>query len=224
MIQISGPESLRSIYATKDEAFLHHYHEGPYVDNELSALEDILQKRLKYEEDSEFSRIFESVNYGKVNNLALLVLKNLSRTTTDFSNKVYVMDQKPSRAPLSFVTWRGFPALSKIDDRIYNLVESGLISYWADKYITENAAMSSDEEFSASTIRLKQFSPGLLVLSIGFVLGILLFFIELGIFRYQEYKLRRAIEIYLLSTKKRKKTINRNKRRSKRINKLQAKH
>lgn len=132
-------------------------------------------------------------------------MENSSSAQSKFSENVYTMNEVASNVGLSFATWRGFPLLVKFDDKLYDILETGIIDFWGEIYL-EQFSGSSGEEDSTAYIGLKQFAPGMMILSIGYSLAILAFGSELALKRYRDNKLRKAVTI-LANKKWRKKVL-----------------
>ncbi|KAI4488421.1 hypothetical protein M0804_005269 [Polistes exclamans] len=121
---------------------------------------------------------------GKNTSMALIVKLNVSDYDLHSIKNVNVLTENMGTHPLAIVTWRGFPCLKRINIKMQQLMESGIIKYWT-KLIAMNGSYFDliDEIKFDSNIDLESVAPSFLLLIIGYLTGLLIFIIELITFK-----------------------------------------
>ncbi|XP_046829404.1 uncharacterized protein LOC124428866 [Vespa crabro] len=122
---------------------------------------------------------------GKNTSIALVVKLNVSdhQLLNLPTAHVSILKENMGTHPLAIATWKGFPCLKRINIKMQELIENGIVKYWA-RLITMNGNYfhSDDETESDTVIDLESVTPSFLLLLIGYLVGFCVFIIELIVF------------------------------------------
>ncbi|KAK2587947.1 hypothetical protein KPH14_004033 [Odynerus spinipes] len=118
---------------------------------------------------------------GKDQSMALVVKLNVSNTRLNLlKGHVHALKENMGNHPLAIATWRGFPCLKKINIKMQELLEAGMMKYWARLFILNgNYYRSNENTNSDSDLNLDSVVPGFLLLIIGYLLGFCILIVEI---------------------------------------------
>ncbi|KAI4485575.1 hypothetical protein M0802_012712 [Mischocyttarus mexicanus] len=149
-------------------------------DDETKEINRNIRKKITEFSFNDYVKQCTDLFEGKNTSMALIVKLNVSNHQLNLIENVNVLDENMGTHPVAIVTWRGFPCLKRINIKMQQLIESGIIKHWT-KFIAMNGSYFylHDEIDSDNNINLESVVPSFLLLIIGYLIALLSFFIEL---------------------------------------------
>ncbi|XP_034179611.2 uncharacterized protein LOC117604052 [Osmia lignaria lignaria] len=126
---------------------------------------------------------YQDLLAGRNNSFALVVVLNSSRSHAIETVHSYTITTEPiCNFPLALATWKGFPYLQRINEKIMRLIDYGFLDFMINMAISKDAfamfAIAEDEAYKME-LHLQQFVPAFLLVIMGFSVGFILLIIEI---------------------------------------------
>ncbi|XP_076164966.1 uncharacterized protein LOC143145457 [Ptiloglossa arizonensis] len=131
--------------------------------------------------------LFEDLLDGRNATFALVTVLNSSRSDAIETAYAYTMTTDVICSfPLGLATWKGFPWLRVMDDRIHDLIGNGIFDFMTELALANETrkrmfAIANDQEYK-SELHLQQFVPAFLLMVIGFSTGFVSLLLEIALY------------------------------------------
>ncbi|XP_044001528.1 uncharacterized protein LOC122847739, partial [Aphidius gifuensis] len=154
-----------------------------------SVFKEICDKFIILDQD-DYVKTLQDLIDGVNKSYALVGVLNVSSIVTKFDPLiVHKVPETLASLPVSFATWRGLPYLTRVDEKLQQLVQGGIVSHIGTTISSKHRFLKAKEQEDASLeqnfLRMNDIAPGFYLLLAGCISGMLLLFGELIIFKIQ---------------------------------------
>ncbi|KAF7998289.1 hypothetical protein HCN44_009687 [Aphidius gifuensis] len=146
-----------------------------------SVFKEICDKFIILDQD-DYVKTLQDLIDGVNKSYALVGVLNVSSIVTKFDPLiVHKVPETLASLPVSFATWRGLPYLTRVDEKLQQLVQGGIVSHIGTTISSKHRFLKAKEQEDASLeqnfLRMNDIAPGFYLLLAGCISGMLLLFV-----------------------------------------------